>query len=186
MVPIIGATYTARVTESIYRHLRGAMKKDDEVHKFIAHIMEDPRSKLPLRPTINNTSQIHLPPKAQNRSHRNSSVISATPSAMLSHPPTHKPSTSEDPPALLPPPPPTPFDYIKMKYDNLKDTEYQHFLQHIHHQVERRSCNDRVRSSEECDLQTAKDILRDRVQIVEEFLEKHLSDRGHSPLNLCC
>src|SRR5438046_7236371 len=112
-VPIIGATYTARVTESIYRHLRGTMKKDDEVHKFIKHIMEDPESKLPLRPTINNTSQTNLSLGPQNRSHRNSSVITTTPSAKLPLPLAQKPSASKDSPA--PPPPPTPFEYIKMK-----------------------------------------------------------------------
>ena len=73
-----------------------------------------------------------------------------------------------------------------MKYDRLKELEYQHFIHHIHHCVERRSCNDPARTPEECDLQTAKDILQDRIHIVEEFLEKHLSDREYSTPSLRC
>jgi hypothetical protein len=41
-LPLIGATYAARMTEHIYTHLRGRLDSDEEIHEILDEIMATP------------------------------------------------------------------------------------------------------------------------------------------------
>lgn len=156
---VIAATYIARLTETIYHHLRGRMEKDHKAHAFVKKLMETPLRTLQMRPSFGlgsrtATDNVALEPVGP--------VIRYNPGA-----------------AILPPGPDCSFfKHIEAAYQNFKLMEHRLFLSHINVCLRRPSLGEQ--SDEyptEVDLVRVEGWLQDRVKLAENYLNLKLSNR---------
>lgn len=161
---LIGATYAARTTELIYRHLRGKLESDDDINEFIADLMEEtPSRALEKHPSI--------PIGA--------SSVDITLRVNPVHP---NPLTSQPISRLTTPPPPPPpqlslIQHIEGTFRTLKALEHERYLQHINTRLDQSPPPHGDRGYQDPDLLRVEGWLSDYVGVAEEFLELKLSDR---------
>ena len=107
-VAAIASTYIARLTERIYRHLRGSMERDYKTHEFVKNLMETPLKVLQMRPGFGGGSQSNL----------NNMTL--------------RPIIRHDPgSAILPPGPDCSIlEHIEAAYKNFEHMQYVRFLTH--------------------------------------------------------
>lgn len=152
----IASTYTARVAERTYRHLRRSMEKDDKTHEFVKSIMETPLRVLQMRPSFG----CRLQPNLNN---------------MALHPVIrHDPGS-----ALFPPGPDCSFlKHIESTYKNLKHMQYKRFLTHMNASLQRQPSGEPLEEYPgDPDLVRVEGWLHDRVKLAENYLSLKLSGR---------
>jgi hypothetical protein len=161
-LPLIGATYAARNTELVYRHLRTNLESDDDINEFVAELMEEkPSRALQKHPSIPiGGSRVNLLPQ--------------------DHPVNTSPPATQSVSTPAPPPPPPQLsliEHIEETYKNLKDMEYERYFQHINTRLSHAPSRQNDGGYQDPDLLRVEGWLNDYIGVAEEFLELKLSNR---------
>ena len=153
ILPLVAATYAARSAEETIHHLRGNLKSDDDIHEFVATLMEEvPSRALAMRPPFD-VPQPNLialqETEAQN------------PDANEQH------GTQ----ACL-------FYHVQKAYNNVKKAEHEGYLQHIHRRLDRGPSVPAVGEVvQDTDLLIAEGWLQDYLGVAESYLSLKLANR---------
>jgi hypothetical protein len=160
---LIGATFAARNTELIYRHLRGNLESDDDINELVADLMEETPSR-----ALQKHPSIPIGGSGVDIALRNRPVHPNPPASL----PPSGPATSPPPPPQL-----SLIEHIEETYKNLKDMEYERYLNHINERLDLVPHPQGANGYQDPDLLGVEGWLSDYVGVAEEFLELNLSNR---------
>lgn len=194
-LPVIATTYTARLGERIYWHLRQSMETSDKLDKKIHGVMNTPLKELAMRPsfqalmsqanlhtTINNTDNNHnynadtdtdTDTNINTDVNTDTSIITKTGEIQLRSRIRHHPGE-----AIFPPGPDCSYlKHIEAYYRNFRCMQYKRYLTQINARLERQLSGEPLTQFVgDSDLNRVEGWLHDRVRVAEKYVNLKLNN----------
>lgn len=173
-LPLIGSTYTARMAEQIYNHLRGSLDSDEGINEIIHKLMKKSPNEIHGGPkTLTNILSVGNFLRPLNQSSRSPSRSDTPP------PPTTQLPAAQNilQQSTERPGPDEPLIYhIQSDYKELNRVTHQKYLNTIRQRLDRTNTQDRI-GFEDQDILRARGALEDNINIVLSALNLQLSNR---------
>jgi hypothetical protein len=186
-LPLIGATYAARMTQRIYSHLRDSLDWDEDINNTIEEIMRKPHGDIQRGPTGMHqrdpkTLRPLSPPKPSATGQESASTDRHPPPPSLPTPSrstvpslsAHGGTANEDP---TPPGAEDPLlKHIEWKYKQMNRITQQRYLNNIRRRLDRTNSVNRI-GFEDQDIDRAVGEFETDITRVDKELKLHLSSR---------